>query len=102
MSKKVTWLRSEEEILLKAVSDSKDNLNEAFMAASHMLNRSPKACQNRWYKHLRRKYKDSISFMCVAINETKATHCSTYKKPHKGLWYTIKYCWNCIISLFCI
>lgn len=57
------WTKEEILTLKKAVSDSADNLKLAFQAASQLTGRTPKACENYWYNHLK-KDPESYTLMC--------------------------------------
>lgn len=94
------WTAEEDEILLKAISDSSDHLQQAFLAASYLVAHTPKACQNRWYTHLRHTNKGTKTFVCMTVSKGKPNNLPVQKtKPHTIMWH-IKYLWNCVLSLF--
>lgn len=52
---KKVWTSQEEQVILAAVKDCPEKLTTAFVAASFMIDRTPAACRNRYYKKLKSK-----------------------------------------------
>jgi len=91
MEKTNRWTKLEEKVLKKAVSDNPGNLSQAFMAASFILDRSPKACSMHWY-YTPKKEKQSVVFAtiskdkCATNRKNTVTKKPKNKREHKTLW----------------
>lgn len=47
---RVKWTPEEELIMINFIKENPHNLNDAFYKASEIINRTPKAISERWYK----------------------------------------------------
>lgn len=61
------WTESEDTAVLNAVRESPHNLKAAFIAVSSQINRTPNACQTRWYDTIsKQEGRENKVFVCAS------------------------------------
>lgn len=53
MSNKRRWTQEEDTVLVQTISSCSYNLSKCFLSVAMQLNRSTKAVEFRWYRHVR-------------------------------------------------
>lgn len=85
------WTKIEENVLRKAVADNHGNLTVAFMAASYIVERTPKACNQHWY-YMTKKDPKKVTFGTVSKTKYSVNRKNTVSrlpknsKEHASLW----------------
>lgn len=73
------WTKRDEEVLLRQVRYNPTNLEACFLAVSDVIDRSPKACAQHWYKVLS-KDPNSLAFCNIS-----AEHLTKNRKNCEGV-----------------
>lgn len=97
MSQRKRWTDEEEQVIIREVSNTPNNLESAFRRASTSINRTPKAIAMRWHRTLREREDVGVLFMTCGrkyinanrkIISTKTS--DNTKRNTVSIWNTIK------------
>lgn len=91
------WTDDEEQVVIREVSNTPNNLESAFRRASTSINRTPKAISLRWHRTLREREDVGVLFMTCgrkSINTNRkviSTKTSDNTRRNTvSIWNTIK------------
>lgn len=98
MSRGPKWSPKEEKVLLTQIRKNSDNLQKAFRTTARLLERSPKACQHRWYNKFSNCPINNIEAICfttvsdktMTINSKNGTKKTKKYKTNNNIWKKIK------------
>lgn len=95
--KKTKWTKEEEDILVQAIESYPHNIKKACRQAAIKINRTPTACELRWYNiiaPINNPTKKGVSFLTVGpktiYKNRKNSRNSTIKPEKSTLWTKIK------------
>lgn len=65
MTKKRKWTTEEEQVLVDQISKSANNIKEAFVKTSKLIDRTEAACMWHWYMVVSKRKNSSVCFATI-------------------------------------
>ena len=81
MTKKRKWTTEEEQVLIDQISKSANNIREAFVKTSKLIDRTETACKEHWYMVISKRKNSSVCFATIGYKtrniNRKIVHANT-------------------------
>ena len=88
---RIKWTQEEESVMIDIITKNSHNLNDAFYKASEIINRTPKAISERWYKKVSKE--TNYCFLTVgsktAVSNRKNVTSAVVEKTTTSKWKRI-------------